>query len=532
MRYFAAFLLCLLFLQLEAQNFLEKSQVFETEDNGFSPKFLHEDESKLYTANVSHDMLRVIVYNKKELKPEVQFDLDIPVKDEVENRLLHLAWFKGQIVAFIQEDQTSKELFSVFAYPVDLEKRQIGQSVQLFSHHYDSRSERGNIKLEHRNDKLIIQHAAYLSSRDLTEMSFGLYDLDLQEICLYKYTQKLELEEIYSTVAIDNQNNAFLVNDRQLIWLPEAKIEQVQSFDLPLIEEESLIPFHDQIGINPNGKIIITSYYQDADPRDGFYSELPRISEIYDDLQTQGILYYEFDPATSTFTSQSKNDFEQDYVDRFLEENDQGETDLIPQRFTEQRYFFDDNGDCYLIAEKLVRRPFYSTYLTSLGELVGEYFYLEDLMLVKFDQSGKTTWKSYVPKMQAYTWRQSGLMAITATDKELSIQPMGEFDYYSFYARLGDEGLELFYNDSEDNEAGLVSYEEVEVYEDANEIGPVFHRYNLEEGAIVRRELWSELVLEDELYFKTKNIFYSELEGLYYGVLSLDDEFQIIRFRP
>lgn len=534
MKYLYLFVSLFLALTIHAQTSVQKSAIFEAEDAGFSPKILHEDADFIYGANVAHNLIRVVVYNKSDLSLSQKFDVKVRLVSKVKYALMELAWFNGKITAFIKEDRTSGATrVGVKAYPIDLKLRKLEKPIALYSKPYETFSDRGRLKVDCLGDKVVIQNATYNQDRDHTDKVLAVYDQNLKELLLYKYQMKLELEDLYSIPAFDNEGNVYLQNNRKLIILPKGNTKQAKELPLPLVEEERLIPFSYQLANTPDGRIALTAFYQSEDEDEDIYANLDEISEYYEDVATEGLLYYVFDPASQAFMVQRRHKFEQSFVDRFLESGDIGELPRIPQVFTNIKLHFDEVGACYLLGERLIYRPFYSNDLMTLGEQMGETFEMEDLIILKLKANGDMDWQEYVPKMQRYTWTDgNALVTATATERELSQKPLGEYDYFSFYARFGADGLELIYNDYPENEQGRVSYEDVEIYYDSDEGGPVYICFDNETGTAKERSYWEDLVIEDDLYFKTQNMFYSELENAYYGFLSLDMEYQLIRFKP
>ncbi len=534
MKYLFCCLSLILSISIQAQTEVNSSKVFEAEDDGFSPKIIHEDETKIYSANVAHNLIRVLVYNKSDLTVSQQFDVKVRLVNKVKYALLDLTWFNGKITAFIQEDRTSGATrFGVNAYPIDLQRKRLGKPIPLYSKPYEKFSERGRIKVDCIDDKVIIQNATYNQDKDHTDKVLAVYDQNFKELFVYNYQMKLELEDLYTVPAFDKEGNVYLQNNRQLVIIPKGDPNQAKEIPLPMVKEERLIPFSYQLASMPDGRIALTAFYQQEDEDEDIYADLERISEFYEDIATEGLLYYVFDPATQAFMVQRRHKFEQTFVDRFLESSDIGELPRIPQVFTNIKLNFNEAGACYLLGERLIYRPIYSTDLMTLGEQMGETFEMEDLIILKLKANGDMDWQEYVPKMQRYMWSDgNSLVTATSTERELSQKPLGEYDYFSFYARFGEDGLDLIYNDYPENEQGRVSYEDVEVYKDPDEGGPVFLQFDNNTGAVKRREYWEELVIENDLYFKTQNMFYSEMEKVYYGFLSLDDEYQLIRFKP
>lgn len=532
MKYQYLFASLFLALTIHAQTTVQKSAIFEAEDAGFSPKILHEDANFIYGANVAHNLIRVMVYNKADLTEESRFDVEVRLADYTDYALLNLVWFNGKITAFIKEDNSSATWIGVKAFPVNIETRKLENPVMLYKKKYDRLGERGLFRVECINDKVVVQNATYNEDRDHTEKVLAIYSSDFKELSVYEYAMKLELEDLYTAPAFDKEGNVYFQNNRQLIILPKGDAKMAKEIPLPMIKEDRLISFSYQLASLPNGQIALSAFYQKEDRDEYVYADLNRVSESYEEVATEGLLYYIYDPASQSFVVQRKHKFEQSYVDRFLEDSDIGELPRIPQVFTNIQLHYNEAGDGYLLGERLKYLPIYSTDLMTLGEQIGETFEMEDIILLKLKPNGDLQWKEYVPKIQRYTWVQGGLMAVTSTERELSQKPLGEYDYYSFYARFSDDGLSLIYNDYPENEMGLVSYEDAEVYEDSDEGGPVYIFFDHHTGAAKERAYWEDLVIEDDLYFKTQNMYYSELEKVYYGVLSLDGEYQLIRFEP
>ncbi|WP_421754576.1 hypothetical protein [Croceimicrobium sp.] len=519
-------------LYLSAQSQITKSQIFKTEDSGFAPKILHEDETKFYCANVTHDMIRVVIFDKKSLNKESQFDVNIRQRTGVEYGLLNLAWIDGKIMAFIREDNSSRNVLMVMAYPINVETRRLEKAVQLTARKYEYRSDRGVDKLSLIGDRIVVQSAAYNGDLDKTEKRLNVFDHQLQELCAYDYQMQLELEELNTDVAFDKDGNIYLQNNRELLVLEKANAYQAKSYPLPMVEKEQLIPFSYQLANNPKGEVVLTAFYQRADEDEDLYPELERISEVYEEIATEGLLYYVFDPASQSFSLQRRHKFEQSFVDKFLESGDAGEEPFIPQVFTKIVLHFDAAGNCYLIGERLIYRPFYSTSLATMGTLMGEQFDLEDLILLKISPSGDIDWKNNIAKMHSYMWQRNDLIAMTSSDQELSIQPMGEFDFFSFYSRLSDGKLEIIYNDIPENEIGQVSYEDVEVFDEFDDGFPNYLVFNPGNGQEEKLEIWEDMILENDLYFKTQSIYYSEKEQSYFGFLGEEGEYQLIKFAP
>ncbi|MCR9154805.1 MAG: hypothetical protein NXI09_11895 [Bacteroidetes bacterium] len=526
-------------INLQAQSTVQKSSVFETEYAGFSPKLLHEKAGKIYGANVAHNLIRVVVYNKANLSEESQFDVEIGLADLTQYALLDLIWFNGRITAIIKEDNASATWLGVKALPINIETRKLEKPIMLYRKKYDKRSERGQFKVDFSKERLVLQNASYSIDRGITEKLWTIYDADLKKLMSYEYQVQGKEEDLYSSVVFDQEGNLYFQNDDQLFIHPMDETKPVKKIALPMIKEEELIAFSFQVAAMPNGQIAICAFYQSEDSIQEANSNFGGIEVPFDDFTTEGILYYVFDPSSQGFVVQRKHKFEQDYVDRFLEDDAIGKQSRIPQVFTNIKLYFDEIGACYLLGERLVQRPMfdfgviYSTNTTDVSKQTGETFELEDLILLKLDVRGDIAWQEYVPKMQRYIWRDlKGIETILDSDRALTQRPLGEYDYFSFYARLGEEGIELFYNDDEKNKQGRVSYEDVKLYRYPDQGGPVYLLFDKESGAAKTRAFWEDLVAEDDLFFKTQNLFYSELEKSYYGILSRKEDFQLIRFRP
>ncbi|MGB0978679.1 MAG: hypothetical protein ACPGVV_04750 [Croceimicrobium sp.] len=503
---------------------------FETEYQGYEPTILFEDEKYLYGVDYNSPDIILQVFDKRKKSTKKHHVIPIPELKKVRESISRFGFIGNKLVLFMEMDYYRENRSKLVAYTIDPERGRIDNEIILMDKAYENSRYIGyyEVKISRDHQSAVINSATYYPERAITEQIIVLLDDELKEAAKRKFSLSGKGVEVRSNMLIDNDGAIYMLANGELIMY-----DPFNDFE----EWREAIPINDLavngtlynlgLSVRPDGNLVLSAFYFTVDTEDQPDANLPRRDRKEGDTQIEGVKFMVFDPINREFIAEKLNMFDQNFIDDFRNDDDKhdGHDGEINQNFNDLKFHFDEQGNCYLIAQPI----WYERSYDRNGKLNGEFYHYEELMVLAFDANANLAWEERIPKRQMYYWGASMILNIGSHGTALITVPFnipGFFDYYSY---VKDGKLFVFYNDMLLNRAGKSQDQELETYRKIKKGNPVVQEINLANGE--RKGSVVPNLARPKMYLKPGLMHYSAKDDTFYYFLVYKKMMQLNSFK-